>query len=153
MAFNLLRMGQRRFISTSCRRRFLDRTYEDRVELPAPRVRFVEDAELGTEMKALRAKEAGDWKALSVADKQQLYRLSFHRSYSEMMNPKANWSLPWAEVLLITAVTTVIFALQKTFVRPPLPESLSPEWQEETRKYEIAIRNMPMTGPPSKWDY
>ena len=71
MAFNLLRMGQRRLISTTARCRFMDRVYQDRVEYPAPRVRFVDDAELSGEMKALRQKEAGDWKALSVAEKQQ----------------------------------------------------------------------------------
>ena len=71
MAFNMLRMGQRRFISTTTRRRFYDRVYEDRIENPAPKVRFVDDAELSSEMKILRQKEAGDWKALSIADKQQ----------------------------------------------------------------------------------
>lgn len=153
MAFNLLRMGQRRLISTTARCRFMDRVYQDRVEYPAPRVRFVDDAELSGEMKALRQKEAGDWKALSVAEKQQLYRLSFHRSYSEMMNPKISWGFAWGEVLFITAVTLVFFALQKTFVRPPPPKSLSPEWQAEQKKYEIAIRNNPITGTASKWDY
>jgi len=149
----MLRMGQRRFLSTTTRRRFLDRVYEDRIEHPAPKVKFLEDFELSSEMKALRLKEAGDWKVLSVAEKQQLYRLSFHRSYSEMLNPKYRWSGMIGECLIITAVTLVIFALQKSFVRPDPPRTLAPEWQADQKKYEIAIRNGPITGTAAKWDY
>lgn len=41
-------------------------TYMDRVEFPAPAVRFQENTK---EVVELRQKELGDWKALSLKDK------------------------------------------------------------------------------------
>ena len=41
-------------------------TYMDRPEYPAPAIRFKEDTK---EILALREKEKGDWKALSLEDK------------------------------------------------------------------------------------
>ena len=38
-------------------------------------------------------------------------------------------------------------------VAPPLPETMSKEWQEAAVKYNIAIRNNPVTGIASQYDY
>eukprot|EP00057_Strongylocentrotus_purpuratus_P012721 XP_011667195.1 PREDICTED: cytochrome c oxidase subunit 4 isoform 1, mitochondrial-like [Strongylocentrotus purpuratus] len=36
---------------------------------------------------------------------------------------------------------------------PPLPHTMSDEWQEAQLRYQIAIRNGPVTGIASQWDY
>lgn len=38
-------------------------------------------------------------------------------------------------------------------VSPPLPPSMTSEWQEAQLKYNIKIRNNPVTGLASEWDY
>lgn len=68
MAANLLRLSSRRVVGTLARRE-MSTAYVDRLDYPAPPVRYVEDASLTDESKALREKERGDWSSLSAEEK------------------------------------------------------------------------------------
>lgn len=94
-------------------------TYLDRVDFPCPAIRWKEntsdvmvrkedDSEIifykslfgyncQTAMcsfffcQALREKEKGDWKKLSIEEKKALYRASFRQTFSEMEAPTGEW--------------------------------------------------------------
>lgn len=40
---------------------------------------------------ALREKEKGDWKKLSIEEKKAIYRASFRQTFSEMEAPTGEW--------------------------------------------------------------
>lgn len=42
-------------------------------------------------MQALREKEKGDWKKLSIEEKKALYRASFRQTFSEFQAPSGEW--------------------------------------------------------------
>lgn len=63
-------------------------SYVDRVDYPMPGVRFRENT---PEIKALREKEKGDWKKLSVEEKKALYRASFCQTFSEFKAGSGEW--------------------------------------------------------------
>lgn len=69
MAVNMLRITSRRAISTSCQRSSGITVYADRLDYPAPPCRFVTEADLTSDMQALKTKEGGDWKELSLDEK------------------------------------------------------------------------------------
>ncbi|XP_071959634.1 cytochrome c oxidase subunit 4 isoform 1, mitochondrial-like [Antedon mediterranea] len=127
--------------------------YNDRLDYPAPKVKYVKDIDLSSEMKALKEKETGDWKNLTAEEKIQLYRLSFNKTYAEMRAPTGETKYVIGGILIGLAVSALVFAFQKKFIAPELPRSMTPEWQEENLKYSIAIRNNPVTGIASRWDY
>ncbi|XP_071786074.1 cytochrome c oxidase subunit 4 isoform 1, mitochondrial-like [Asterias amurensis] len=153
MAANMLRITSRRAISTSCQRSSGITVYADRLDYPAPPCRFVTEADLTSDMQALKTKEGGDWKELSLDEKVALYRLSFDKSYSEMRAPTGEWKYIVGGVFAACAVAIFFYGLQKKYIAPPLPETMSKEWQEAAVKYNIAIRNNPVTGIASQYDY
>lgn len=63
-------------------------SYQDRVDYPMPAVRFRENT---PEIKALREKEKGDWKKLSIEEKKALYRASFCQTFSEFKAGSGEW--------------------------------------------------------------
>lgn len=63
-------------------------SYEDRVDYPMPAIRFQEAT---PEIKALREKEKGDWKKLSIQEKKALYRHSFCQTFSEFKAGSGEW--------------------------------------------------------------
>ncbi|XP_011667242.1 cytochrome c oxidase subunit 4 isoform 1, mitochondrial [Strongylocentrotus purpuratus] len=153
---SLMRLSVRRVASSVSRtpkRNFHDKLYADRLDYPAPNCRFVQEAELSAEMQALKVKERGDWKALTQADKKELYRMSFNKTYSEMRAPTGEWKYVIGGVCIAIAVSGVIYGFQKAYISPPLPHTMSDEWQEAQLRYQIAIRNGPVTGIASQWDY
>jgi len=149
----MLRITSRRLATSACVRSTSTLPYADRLDYPAPPCRFVQDTDLSSDMQALKTKEQGDWKSLSLDEKKALYRLSFDKSYSEMRAPTGEWKYLIGGVCGLLAVSIFFYGLQKKFVAPPLPQTMSAEWQQEQMKYNIAIRNNPITGIGSKWDY
>ncbi|XP_071816408.1 cytochrome c oxidase subunit 4 isoform 1, mitochondrial-like [Apostichopus japonicus] len=152
MAANLLRLSSRRVVGTLARRE-MSAAYVDRLDYPAPPVRYVEDASLTDESKALREKERGDWSSLSAEEKKALYRLSFNKSFAEMNTSTGEWKYIIGGTCLGLAFAFLIYGFQKQFISPPLPPSMTSEWQEAQLKYNIKIRNNPVTGLASEWDY
>jgi len=153
MAASMLRITSRSFISTACRRSAGTAVYADRLDYPAPPCRFVQDSDLSSDMQSLKAKEQGDWKDLSLEEKKALYRLSFDKSYSEMREPTGEWKYIIGGIFGLLSVAIFFYGLQKKFIAPPLPPTMTKEWQQENMKYNIAIRNNPVTGLGSQWDY
>lgn len=125
-------------------------TYMDRVEFPAPAVRFQENSK---EVLELREKEQGDWKALSLRDKKALYRASFRQTYAEMNAPTGEWKAVLAIVLLGLSVTGWIAIGIKRFVMPEMPHTITREWQEKQLENMIKQRQGPIGGVSSHWDY
>lgn len=62
--------------------------YVDRLDYPLPGIRFKENT---PDVLALREKEKGDWKKLSIEEKKALYRASFCQTYSEMKYKTPEW--------------------------------------------------------------
>lgn len=57
------------------------------------------------EILALREKEKGDWKSLTLEEKKTLYRASFCQTYAEMKAPTGEWKSIIAGILLAFSAT------------------------------------------------
>jgi len=125
-------------------------TYADRAEFPCPAVRYGENTK---EILALRVKEQGDWKNLSLADKKALYRASFRQTYAEFEAPTGEWKSIVGQILIAFSVTGLAFTLIKHYVLPPLPHTITQEWQEKQLEKMIRQRQGAVEGIASHWDY
>ena len=76
--------------------------YADREDYPAPAIRFMENT---PEILALREKEKGDWKSLTLDEKKALYRASFCQTYAEMKAPTGEWKSVVAGTLVALSIT------------------------------------------------
>ncbi|XP_041972389.1 cytochrome c oxidase subunit 4 isoform 1, mitochondrial-like [Aricia agestis] len=125
-------------------------TYVDRPDFPMPAVRFRADT---PDIKALREKERGDWRKLTVEEKKALYRASFCQTFAEFQAPTGEWkgALGWA--LMAASLSFWFFMGMKLFVYNPLPESFSEESQKAQLKRMLDLHVNPVDGLSSKWDY
>lgn len=125
--------------------------YFDRVDQPCPPIRFKEPS---AEINALREKEKGSWKNLSVDEKKKLYRYSFCQTFAEMEAPTCEGRRQVGTVLMLLSVPLVMYAIAKNTIFQPLPESLSDEGKKRLVRWYIESRTDPMEGGiSSKWDY
>nr|ATA58411.1 mitochondrial cytochrome C oxidase subunit IV [Eulimnogammarus verrucosus] len=124
--------------------------YADRGDFPMPAIRF---KEANNEILALREKEKGDWKKLTLEEKKALYRASFCQTFSEMYAPTGEWKVYWASILLSISGACWIYMTMKTFVLPPVPETFSPEYQQGQLRNMIELQVNPIDGLASKYDY
>lgn len=125
--------------------------YYDRIEHPCPPIRFKEPT---PEINALREKEKGNWAALTIEEKKKLYRYSFCQTFSEMDAPTAHGRKIFGSVLMLLSIPIAMFALVKTTLYPPLPDSMSDEGKKKLVRWYIDARADPMDGGiSSKWDY
>jgi len=125
-------------------------TYYDKQDFPCPAVRFGENT---PEVLALRAKEAGDWKQLSLDEKKALYRASFRQTYAEMDAPSGEWKSVFAACLLGLSITGWMMIWLKQYVYPELPSTITEEWKIDQAKQMIIQRQGPIDGLASKFDY
>jgi cytochrome c oxidase subunit 4 len=98
-------------------------------------------------------KEQGDWKNLSLADKKALYRASFRQTYAEFEAPTGEWKSIVGQILIAFSVTGLAFTLIKHYVLPPLPHTITQEWQEKQLEKMIRQRQGAVEGIASHWDY
>jgi len=125
--------------------------YMDREEYPAPAIRFKENT---PELMALREKEKGDWKNLTLEEKKTLYRASFCQTYAEMKAPSGEWKAILAGTLLGFSVTGWVLIWMKKYVYPKeLPRTITREWQEKELENMVRQRQGPIEGISSHWDY
>lgn len=124
--------------------------YVDRADFPMPAVRFRENV---GEVAALREKEKGDWKKLSLEDKKALYRASFCQTFSEMKAPTGDWKVMIAGVLTAFSLSVWFYIWMKKFVYGPLPDTFTPERQQAQLQRMIDLRVNPVEGLASKYDY
>ncbi|EGI69904.1 PREDICTED: cytochrome c oxidase subunit 4 isoform 1, mitochondrial-like [Acromyrmex echinatior] len=99
-------------------------TYLDRMDFPYPAIRWKENT---ADIMALREKEKGDWKKLSIEEKKILYRASFRQTFSEMDAPTGEWKGIVGMSLLVSSAAIWLFLYFKVFAYPPLPETFSLE--------------------------
>ncbi|XP_077283336.1 cytochrome c oxidase subunit 4 isoform 1, mitochondrial-like [Arctopsyche grandis] len=124
--------------------------YQDRIDYPMPSIRFREDT---ADVKALREKEKGDWRKLTVEEKKTLYRASFCQTFAEFNAPDSDWkhSLGWA--IFFCSLSLWIYMGMKMFVLGPLPETFDDAHQKAQLKRMLDIKVDPVDGLSSKWDY
>lgn len=125
-------------------------SYIDTPDYPHPAIRFRED---DAALTALRAKEKGDWKNLTIDEKKTLYRASYCRTYAEMLAPTGNWKAVTAGALFILSIGIWFSILAKKFLLPPLPESTSLENRIKALEFHLKNRTDPIDGISSEWDY
>jgi len=126
-------------------------TYVDHIAFPLPAVRFRENT---PEVVALREKEKGDWKKLSVEEKKTLYRASFCQTYAEMRAPDGQWKTVVGGALFGIALSYWIYIWEKLYVYPPMPDSITNEEKRSAQlKRMIDLRVDPVDGLTSNWDY
>lgn len=127
-------------------------TYEDRGDFPCPAVRFTENT---ADVLALREKEKGSWKELSLEDRKALYRASFCQTFSEMKaRNTGEWKSVTAGTLFCITLSLWLVIWMKKFVYEEMPHSAtSMEWKEKTLKRMIDQQQGIIEGLSSKWDY
>uniref|UniRef100_A0A1B6F1K2 Cytochrome c oxidase subunit 4 n=1 Tax=Cuerna arida TaxID=1464854 RepID=A0A1B6F1K2_9HEMI len=104
--------------------------------------------------KALREKEKGDWKKLTLEEKKQLYRASFCQTFVEMDAPTGEWKTVTGCTLFFISVALWVFMGMKLFVYPKeLPPTFSEERQQAQMQRMIDISVNPVEGFASHWDY
>lgn len=125
--------------------------YFDRIDVPNPPIRWKEPT---PESQALREKEKGDWKSLSIEDKKKLYRMSYCQTFKEMEAPTCEYRRSFGNFMLLLSVPLLAFMVAKTTVFPPLPKSMSDENKKRQVRWYIESRVDPLDGGISgRWDY
>ncbi|CAL1297662.1 unnamed protein product [Larinioides sclopetarius] len=125
-------------------------TYIDRVDYPMPAIRFRENT---AQSKALREKEKGDWKQLTLEEKKALYRHSFCLTFVEQRAPTGDWKYHIGGTLAFVGLMFWGYYLLKKFVYPPMPYSMNPEHQAKMMDIMIQLRVDPIDGLTSTYDY
>ncbi|XP_071528846.1 cytochrome c oxidase subunit 4 isoform 2, mitochondrial-like [Panulirus ornatus] len=115
-----------------------------------PAIRFKEDT---LDIQALREKEKGDWKKLTLEEKKALYRASFCQTFAEINAPTGEWKSVLGISLIAVSLSLWIYMWMKVFVYSPMPDSMKPERQEAQLKMMIDLRFNPIEGIGSQWGY
>ncbi|XP_046819238.1 cytochrome c oxidase subunit 4 isoform 1, mitochondrial-like [Vespa crabro] len=124
-------------------------SYIDRTDFPMPAVRFKANT---PDVLALREKEKGDWKKLSIDEKKALYRASFCSTFAEMEAPTGEWKLCLGYALLISCAAVWYYMFYKIYVLPPLPASFDEDNQLAMLDRIIKLDMNPITGISAKYN-
>ncbi|KRT82568.1 hypothetical protein AMK59_3949 [Oryctes borbonicus] len=124
--------------------------YADRSEFPLPAIRWKEPT---PDITALREKEKGDWRKLSMEEKKALYRASFRQTFSEFKAPTGEWKSVVGYSLFFISLGLWLFMGLKLFVYNPLPETFDEEHKRAQLRRMLDLRVNPIFGISSKWDY
>lgn len=124
--------------------------YMDRVDFPMPALRWKEET---PDVLALREREKGDWRKLSLEEKKALYRASFCQTFAEFTHPTGEWKSIAGYTFVIIACGIWMYIFMQFFVYGPLPDSFSEENRRAQLRRMLDIKVNPITGLASKWDY
>ncbi|KAF4526407.1 hypothetical protein B566_EDAN016881 [Ephemera danica] len=124
--------------------------YVDRTDFPMPAIRFKENT---PDIQALRTKEQGDWKKLTLEEKKALYRASFCQTFSEMKAPTGQWKSIVGTTLALISLSLWIYMGMKLYVYKPLPHTLTEENKQAQLQRMIDLRVNPIEGLTSNYDY
>ncbi|XP_023176401.2 cytochrome c oxidase subunit 4 isoform 1, mitochondrial [Drosophila hydei] len=124
--------------------------YIDCADFPFPAIRY---REVTSEICAMREKELGDWKKLSLEEKKSLYRHSFCQTYSEFQYFTPEWKLAVALGLWSVAIGLIITLLSNAMIYDELPITYDDEHRQAQLRRIIQLQMNPITGISSKWDY
>ncbi|XP_076449922.1 cytochrome c oxidase subunit 4 isoform 1, mitochondrial-like [Babylonia areolata] len=125
-------------------------SYVDREEFPMPAVRFKENT---PDVMALREKEKGDWKCLTLEEKKALYRASFCQTFAEMKAPTGEWKSILAAIFTGLALTGWITIYMKKCVYGEMPRTITDEWREAQMNKMLAQGQGRVEGLSSKYDF
>ncbi|EDV92401.1 cytochrome c oxidase subunit 4 isoform 1, mitochondrial [Drosophila grimshawi] len=124
--------------------------YIDCADFPFPAIRYrVVDSAIC----ALREKELGDWKKLTLPDKKLLYRHSFCQTYAEFQHFTPEWKLAVGIGLWSTAIAILIALIINSAGYDEYPETFQEERRQAQLRRIIHLQIEPITGLSSKWDY
>ncbi|XP_078044978.1 cytochrome c oxidase subunit 4 isoform 1, mitochondrial isoform X2 [Augochlora pura] len=121
--------------------------YIDRLDCPMPAIRFKANT---PEIMALREKEKGDWKKLSIQEKKSLYRASFCQTITEISAPTGIWKAEVALALLGVTFSIWLFYFLKVFAYPPLPVTFDEEHRLAQLERMQLLEVNPISGISSK---
>ncbi|XP_049880354.1 cytochrome c oxidase subunit 4 isoform 1, mitochondrial-like [Pectinophora gossypiella] len=124
--------------------------YKDDAHFPFPAIRFQENT---SQIQALREKEKGDWKFLSLEDKKALYRASFCQTFAEFQHPTGQWKFILGWGLFFTSFGFWAMMFKHFYVDEPLPDSLKEENQKAQLKRILDLKINNVDGLSSRWDY
>lgn len=125
--------------------------YYDHIESPLPPITF---REATAEVLALREKEKGDWKNMTIEEKKTLYRHNFCQTVAEMEAPRYEGRRIFGEFLKYCMIPLSIYAIIRVTLFPPLPETLSDQGKKNLVRFYIDSRAEPQEGGVSSyWDY
>ncbi|XP_014254211.1 cytochrome c oxidase subunit 4 isoform 1, mitochondrial-like [Cimex lectularius] len=125
-------------------------SYWDLEMFPYPAVRF---REITPNIKALKEKEKGNWKSLTIDEKKCLYRVSFCQTFAEIGAPSGEWKYITGSVLLVLSAAISLYTTIYVLTRGEPPNSFKLESQQAQLKRIIQLRMDPIDGISSKWDY
>merc|ERR1711976_110248 len=123
--------------------------YNDLRDFPMPAIAFKEET---AEIKALKEKERGDWAALTIDEKKQLYRHYYCSTFAEFTTPTGEWKNVWAIILGILTLTGLGMVFNQKFVYLPLRHN-TPEYHAATIADAVLERSGPIQGISSLYDY
>ncbi|KAL7288031.1 hypothetical protein TKK_0017827 [Trichogramma kaykai] len=115
-------IGNREIVSHGCNGLAI---YNDDENYPFPAIRYKEP---DPDIAALREKERGDWRDLSIEEKKCLYRASFCQTFAEFAYaPDTHWKSTVGSVLIGLACSLWLFMYYLDHIVNPLPDSFRPE--------------------------
>ncbi|KAF5278595.1 hypothetical protein FQA39_LY00637 [Lamprigera yunnana] len=126
--------------------------YADITVFPFPALRWKENT---SEVLALREKEKGDWRLLSLSEKKCIYRNNFCQTISEVNAPTGQWKQTIGMSFILISVGIWLFILTHMFVfsQVELPITMTEEGRAAQLRRMLDIRCNPVYGLSSKWDY
>lgn len=125
-------------------------TYMDRLDYPFPAIRYKENT---PDVLALREKEKGDWKKLSIEEKKALYRASFCQTFSEFKYKSPEWRICVGGALIALSLAIFISLWMAACVYTDHPETLTESRKKEQLKRMLLLNVNPIHGISSKWDF
>nr|AGG22607.1 mitochondrial cytochrome c oxidase subunit IV [Locusta migratoria]AGG22608.1 mitochondrial cytochrome c oxidase subunit IV [Locusta migratoria] len=125
-------------------------SYMDRTDFPMPAIRFKETT---PDIQALREKEKGDWRKLSIEEKKALYRASFCQTFAEIQAPTGEWKSIIGITLIAVSLSLWVYMAMKIWVYRPLPSTFTEERRQAQLRRMIDLQVNPIEGLASKWDY
>uniref|UniRef100_A0A0A9ZCH1 Cytochrome c oxidase subunit 4 n=1 Tax=Lygus hesperus TaxID=30085 RepID=A0A0A9ZCH1_LYGHE len=124
--------------------------YIDSSTFPYPAIRF---REITPDFKALKEKEKGSWKILTLNEKKCLYRISFCKTIAEIEAPTGEWKKVLGSTLLFLSMSIWFYMFIIFMIRDELPETFKYENQVAQLKRMLDLKMNPIDGISSKWDY
>ncbi|XP_034106739.1 cytochrome c oxidase subunit 4 isoform 1, mitochondrial [Drosophila albomicans] len=124
--------------------------YIDCADFPFPAIRY---GEVSPESCALREKEQGDWKKLSIEEKRSLYRHSFCQTYAEFQHFTPEWKLVIGVALWAVAIGILGSIIYSIRLDRLTPETFDEDRRQAQLRRMIHLQVQPITGLSSKWNY
>ncbi|XP_076112445.1 cytochrome c oxidase subunit 4 isoform 1, mitochondrial-like [Mytilus galloprovincialis] len=125
--------------------------YEDRTDYPFPALKWKANT---PDVVALKDKELGEWKNLTMEERKDLYRASFCQTFSEMNAPTGEWKQIFSATLLVcTASALWMWWCEHFIFAKQLPESMTPEYKKKVIERMIKQGQQQMTGISAQYDF